>query len=120
LSLHNQNVPLILNSPQNPSLFSLQTKYSLTSSNNTDNYRNKLLEHVSEALENSAFLSDKHFYFPAKRGDFLRGKGHDAVVCVAAWEAYDGTVTAGSHEFIDVAVLGGFKLHSRRFRRRRD
>ncbi|WJX54792.1 hypothetical protein P8452_40632 [Trifolium repens] len=38
---------------------------------------------------------------------FLRGKGHDAVVCVTAWEAYDGTVIAGSHEFIDVAVLEG-------------
>jgi uncharacterized protein (TIGR01615 family) len=76
-------------------------------SNNADNYRNKLREHVSEALENFAFLRERNFsIFRRSVAAFLREKGHDAAVCVTAWEAYDGTVTAGSHEFIDVVRKG--------------
>ncbi|XP_045797828.1 uncharacterized protein LOC123892017 [Trifolium pratense] len=76
-------------------------------SNNADNYRNKLLEHVYVALENFAFLRERNFsIFRRSVAAFLREKGHDAAVCVTSWEAYDGTVTAGSHEFIDVVRKG--------------
>ncbi|GAU29584.1 hypothetical protein TSUD_164320 [Trifolium subterraneum] len=76
-------------------------------SNNADNYRNKLLEHVYEALENFAFLRERNIsIFRRSVAAFLREKGHDAAVCVTSWEAYDGTVTAGSHEFIDVIRKG--------------
>jgi len=72
-------------------------------SNNADYYKTTLRKHVTEASENFAFLKERNAsIFRRNVAAFLREKGHDAAVCVTAWEPYDGAVTAGSHEFIDV------------------
>ncbi|RHN45746.1 hypothetical protein MtrunA17_Chr7g0234691 [Medicago truncatula] len=72
-------------------------------SNNAHSYKTTLLKHVTEASENFAFFKERNAsIFRRKVAEFLREEGHDAAVCVTKWEPYDGAVTAGSHEFIDV------------------
>ncbi|XP_058741435.1 uncharacterized protein LOC131613811 [Vicia villosa] len=76
-------------------------------SNNADHYRIKLLEHVSEAIDLIAFSKERNLSnFRKTVAAFLREKGHDAAVCVTTWNAYDGAITAGSYEFIDVVQTG--------------
>ncbi|XP_058767211.1 uncharacterized protein LOC131640854 [Vicia villosa] len=76
-------------------------------SNNADHYRIKLLEHVSEAIDLIAFSKERNLSnFRQSVAAFLREKGHDAAVCVTTWNAYDGAITAGSYEFIDVVQTG--------------
>ncbi|KAL5057640.1 hypothetical protein RYX36_029244 [Vicia faba] len=76
-------------------------------SNNVDHYRITLLEHVSEAIEFFAYLKERNVYnFRQSVAAFLREKGHEAAVCVTTWNAYDGAITAGRYEFIDVVQTG--------------
>ncbi|XP_004492292.1 uncharacterized protein [Cicer arietinum] len=75
---------------------------------NADCYRNMLLEHVTEASENFSFLKEQNVsIFRQSVAAFLREKGHDAAVCVTAWDISSvGGATASNHEFIDVVKIG--------------
>ncbi|XP_050916235.1 uncharacterized protein LOC127131353 [Lathyrus oleraceus] len=86
---------------------SMMKRLNAVQSNNEDHYRITLLEHVSEAIEFFAFLKERNISnFRQSVAAFLRERGHDAEVCVTTWNAYDGAITAGSYEFIDVVQTG--------------
>lgn len=86
---------------------SMMKRLNAVQSNNADHYRITLLEHVSEAIEFFAFLKERNISnFRQSVAAFLRERGHDAEVCVTTWNAYDGAITAGSYEFIDVVQTG--------------
>ncbi|XP_038899015.1 uncharacterized protein LOC120086438 [Benincasa hispida] len=81
---------------------------------NVDSYRNLLLQHLRNAIDNFSLLKSNKSVFLRNVMAFLRELGHNAAICKTKWSS-SGSLTSGNHEFIDVVRSVSGKAQVRYF-----